>query len=117
MSVAVTLAIGFIAGVISGLFGVGGGVVVVPALVLLLGFTQHRASGTSTMAIVASSAAALAVFAGDGDVDWGAGAIVLSGSVFGAAFAARYLDKVPAVGLTRTFSVVLVIAAVRLAVG
>lgn len=69
------------------------------------------------MAIVASSAAALAVFSGGGDVDWGAAAIVLSGSVFGAAFAARYLDRVPAARLTRAFSVVLVIAAVRLAVG
>lgn len=39
--------IGFVAGVLSGVFGIGGGVVIVPALVYLAGFDQHRATGTS----------------------------------------------------------------------
>ncbi|MEO8406634.1 MAG: sulfite exporter TauE/SafE family protein [Chitinophagaceae bacterium] len=39
--------IGFFAGTLSGLVGVGGGIIVVPALVLLLGFSQHQAQGTS----------------------------------------------------------------------
>lgn len=41
------IAIGFAAGVLSGLVGVGGGIIVVPALVLFLGFSQHQAQGTS----------------------------------------------------------------------
>lgn len=40
-------AIGLVAGVLSGVFGIGGGVVIVPALIYLAGFTQHRATGTS----------------------------------------------------------------------
>ena len=41
------LAIGLVAGVLSGVFGIGGGVVIVPALIYLAGFSQHRATGTS----------------------------------------------------------------------
>jgi uncharacterized membrane protein YfcA len=41
------IAIGLAAGVLSGIFGIGGGVVIVPALIYLGGFTQHRATGTS----------------------------------------------------------------------
>ena len=41
------LSIGLAAGILSGIFGIGGGVVIVPALIYLGGFTQHRATGTS----------------------------------------------------------------------
>jgi len=46
-SAVLLMAIGLIAGVLSGVFGIGGGVVIVPALIYLAGFTQHRATGTS----------------------------------------------------------------------
>lgn len=46
------LGIGLIAGVISGLLGVGGGVILVPGLVILLGLSQHEAEGTSLLAII-----------------------------------------------------------------
>ena len=41
------VAIGLVAGLLSGVFGIGGGVVIVPALIYLAGFSQHRATGTS----------------------------------------------------------------------
>ncbi len=44
--------IGIAAGVLSGLFGIGGGIVIVPALVLLLGMPQHMATGTSLVALL-----------------------------------------------------------------
>ena len=43
----ILLLVGLIAGMLSGLVGVGGGIIIVPALVLFLGFTQHQATGTS----------------------------------------------------------------------
>ena len=46
-SAVLLLGIGLAAGVLSGVFGIGGGVVIVPALIYLAGFTQHRATGTS----------------------------------------------------------------------
>ena len=46
-STALFVLIGLVAGLLSGVFGIGGGVVIVPALIYLAGFTQHRATGTS----------------------------------------------------------------------
>jgi uncharacterized membrane protein YfcA len=109
--------LGLAAGLIGGLFGIGGGVIVVPGLVLWLGFDQYRATGTSVATIVASAGAALLTFAGDGSVDWGAATMVTVGAVAGAAIGARVLHLIPAETLRRVFSVVLVIVAVRMAIG
>lgn len=114
--VARAAAIGVVAGIVSGLFGVGGGVIVVPALVLLLGFSQYEASGTSTATIVASSAAALGAFAFDAEVDWGAAVLIFVGAGVGAWAGARYLERVPERGLAIAFTIVMVFAAIRLAV-
>ena len=46
-TVLLLLAIGVAAGILSGLVGVGGGLIIVPALIFFLGFTQHQAQGTS----------------------------------------------------------------------
>lgn len=108
--------IGLFAGVVSGLFGVGGGIIVVPGLVLLLDFPQRRASGTSMATILASTVAALAVFANDGEVDWRAAAILGAGAVLGSWLGARHLDRIPERWLSITFIIVLLIAAGRLAI-
>lgn len=107
-------AIGLVAGTFSGLFGVGGGVIVVPGLVLWLGLDQYRAAATSLATIVASSAAALLFFAADGAVDWGAAAVLFAGSGIGAWLGARYVTKVPQHILVGIFSLLVVVAAVRL---
>jgi hypothetical protein len=101
---------------VGGLFGVGGGVIVVPGLVLWLGFSQYKASGTSVATIIASAGAALISFAGDGSVDWGAAGLITVGAVVGAAIGARILHLIPARALTRAFSVILIVAAVRMAI-
>lgn len=53
--IALLLAIGLGAGLLAGLFGIGGGVVIVPAMVLLAGFDQHVAQGTSLLVIIPSA--------------------------------------------------------------
>ncbi len=111
-----SILIGLIAGVVGGMFGVGGGIVVVPGLVLWLRFGQHEASGTSVATIVASSAAALVPFAADSSVDWRAAGLVAIGAVTGAALGARFLHRIPARVLTRAFSALLLVAALRMAV-
>jgi hypothetical protein len=94
---------------------VGGGIVVVPGLVLWLKFTQHTASGTSVATIVASASAALISFAFDASVDWHAAVLVTIGAVVGAAIGTRILHRIPARVLTRAFSVLLLVAAARMA--
>ncbi len=108
--------LGLLAGVVGGLFGVGGGIVVVPGLVLWFAFTQHKASGTSVATIIASAGAGLVSFAIDGSVDWQAAALVTSGAVVGAAVGTRILHLIPAKVLTRAFSIMLLVAAARMAI-
>jgi uncharacterized membrane protein YfcA len=108
------VAIGLVAGAFGGMFGVGGGVIAVPGLILWLGLDQYHAAGTSLAAIVASSAAALVAFAFDDAVDWGAAVVLFAGSGIGAWLGARYVTRVPQHVLVGTFSVLVAVAAVRL---
>lgn len=109
--------LGIVAGVVSGLFGVGGGLVMVPGLVLFLGFDQHRAHGTSVAAIVASASAALIPFTVDGDVEWVTAGYLLIGALAGAFVGVRIIGRIPPVWLARAFVVLALASAVRLAVG
>lgn len=110
------IALGAVAGVVAGLFGVGGGVIVVPGLVLWLAVTQREASGTSTATIVMSSAAAMLAFGISGSVDWGAAGLILVGSVAGAWGGAWIADRINERVLAITFAAVLAIAGVRMVI-
>lgn len=107
--------LGLVAGTIAGLLGIGGGIVIIPGLVLWLGLSQHQASGTSLAAVIATAGAALISFARDGTVDIEAAALIASGAIVGAAIGARILHLIPAKVLTRVFSAVVLIAAIRMA--
>jgi len=107
-------AVGLVAGITGGLFGVGGGIVVVPGLVLLLRYLPHRAHPTSGAAIVVTAGAALVRFAVDGSVDWAAGGALFAGAGLGALIGANVLDRISPRWLTRAFVLVLAISAVRL---
>ncbi len=114
--VLVALGVGVVAGVLSGMFGIGGGVVIVPALVLLLGFTQKTAIGTSLTALLLPvGALAVWAYAGDGHVDVKVGLALAAGVFVGALGGARIALGSSDVTLRRAFAVVLVLVAVRLA--
>jgi uncharacterized membrane protein YfcA len=78
------LAIGCICGIASGLFGIGGGVLLVPLLVLLFAFTQHRAQGTSLIALIPPTGVlALLEYAKGGFVSWRTGFLLIPGLFLG----------------------------------
>jgi len=106
--------LGVVAGVVSGLFGVGGGVVVVPGLVLWMGLDQRSAAATSLATITVTAAAAVVLFGRADSVDWPAAGYLLIGSAVGAWFAARHLDRVPRNWLSWLFAALLIGAAARL---
>lgn len=108
------LGVGVVAGFASGLLGIGGGVIVVPGLVLLLGMDQYNAAATSVATIVVSASAALIAFGTNGSVDWPTALVIFAGSASGAWLGAHYLNRVPEHLLAAVFSVVMVIAAVRM---
>ena len=90
-------AIGTAAGVFSGLFGVGGGTVIVPLLVLWLGYGQKEATGTSLAAIIVIGALAAAAQAVYGNVDLWKGILIalpaVAGVVAGTAVQQRISEK------------------------
>jgi hypothetical protein len=110
------LTLGLLAGTLAGLLGIGGGIVIIPGLVLWLGFNQHEASGTSLTAVIATSGSALVSFAIDGSVDWQAAGLIAIGALTGALIGTRVLHRIPAKVLSRAFAVVVTIAAIRMAI-
>jgi uncharacterized protein len=97
------IGIGLAAGLLSGLFGVGGGTVIVPMLVLLLGFDQRLASGTSLAAIVPTAAVGVVSYAVHGSVAWIAGLILAVGAVIGAQIGTWLLHRTSVVVLRWAF--------------
>ena len=91
------LAIGLLAGLFSALFGVGGGIVVVPLLILLAGFTERPAMGTSLAAIALIALVGSITYALYGEVKPGAAAIVglpgALGAVAGATLQQRLANR------------------------
>ncbi|HJR18693.1 MAG TPA: sulfite exporter TauE/SafE family protein [Actinomycetota bacterium] len=110
------IAIGFAAGVASGLLGVGGGVILVPGLVAALGASQHQAHATSLAAIVPIGLVGFAVFALDGRVNYAIAGLLVLGALVGAPVGARAMSRVPERPLAIAFAIVLVVAGVRLIV-
>ncbi len=101
-----------VVGLLTGFLGVGGGFLVVPALVLALALEMPVAVGTSLLVIAVNSAAALAVRLGSGvDLDWVPVLVLTGGAVVGSLLGARVASRVPARALGLAFAVLLVAVA------
>ena len=109
-------AIGTAAGVFSGLFGVGGGSIVVPLLVLWLAYGTREATGTSLAAIVVIAAIAGAVQLGYGNVDFGQAATIGLPAVGGVVAGTWLQQRISTKAITLAFSAFLVLMAVQLVV-
>ena len=89
------LVTGLSAGFLSGLFGVGGGVLIVPALTLILGMDQKRAAATSLVAIIPTAAAGSVSYAMSGNVSLIAMLILIAGALVGAQIGVLLLHRLP----------------------
>jgi len=95
-------------GVLSGLFGVGGGIVLVPLLVLLFSFEQHRAQGTSLVALVPPTGLlAFVNYARAGHVDWKVGLLLMPGVFLGAIAGSKLALVLPPRQMRRIFAALL----------
>jgi uncharacterized membrane protein YfcA len=102
------LGIGLLAGLLSGLFGVGGGTVIVPLLVLVLAYNQRLAAGTSLAAIVPTATIGVISYALNDSVAWIPGLILAAGAVVGAQIGTWLLPRVSLVALRWSFIAFLV---------
>lgn len=100
---------GLAAGLMSGALGVGGGVVMVPVLVLAAGLSQHQAHATSLAAVVPIASAGAATFAWDGSLELAPALALAAGAVLGAPLGARVMASLPERSLKVVFGALMVV--------
>jgi hypothetical protein len=108
-------AIGTLAGAFSALFGVGGGTVIVPLLILWLGYQEREATGTSLAAIVLIALLGVAGHGAFGNVDFAKGVLIAVPAVAGVVVGTALQQRVPERVVSAVFATLLVLSAGALA--
>lgn len=118
MNIVLLLAVGLAAGVLSGLLGIGGGILIVPCLVFLFGLSQHTAQGT-TLALMVPPIGLLAAWTyyKQGDVNVPMAALICLGFFFGGLFGARFAAMINAAALKKLFGVLMLVVALKMILG
>jgi uncharacterized membrane protein YfcA len=113
----ILLFIGLLAGILSGLIGIGGGIIMVP-LLLLLGMSQHESQGTS-LAVLSVPVTALAAFNyyKEGYVDWKYAAIIAVFFVIGGYIGSKFAIQIDEKILKKIFGFILLLVAGKLIFG
>lgn len=111
-SIIVLIVVGMLVGVLSGMFGIGGGTVIVPALVWL-GLSQRNAAATSTLAIVPTSISGVISYATGGHVDWLAAVLLFCGMFVGGQIGSWLLSRLPELVLRWIFVAFLVFVVIN----
>lgn len=112
--VLILIAIGLFSGFLSGMFGVGGGIVIVPALVMFTTLERRMAAGTSLVAIVPTSIAGVISYGVEGHVNVILAGILALGAVIGAQFGTWLLDRLPLPVIRWSFIAFLAVVAMGL---
>jgi len=109
------VAIGLTAGVLSGFLGLGGGIILIPAFVFLLGMTQHQAQGT-TLALMVPPIGLWAAwkYFQAGNVKIGIAAWVCLGFFVGGYIGAQFVQNIPGDILKKIFGVILLLFGIRM---
>jgi uncharacterized membrane protein YfcA len=100
--------IGLFAGVFGGLLGVGGGVIMIPLMVKTLRMGQHRAHGTSLVAVVFTGLSGALTYAWHGSLDWKAGLVLAVTAIITARSGAHFAGALPEWKLKRSFGAFLI---------
>jgi uncharacterized membrane protein YfcA len=118
MQVSGYLVLGLAAGVLSGLIGIGGGIIIVPALVFVFGLTQHQAQGT-TLALMIPPIGLLAAlqYYKAGDVDLKIAGLICAGFFLGGLFGAKFAMNISDDLLKKVFGGVLFLVALKMMIG
>ncbi|CAN5525404.1 hypothetical protein BH10CYA1_BH10CYA1_32280 [soil metagenome] len=110
----VLVVVGLSAGIISGLLGIGGGIIIVPALVFLFGLPQRVAQGTTVMLMVPPiGLLAAREYFQQGNVDLAAGGLICAGFFIGAFFGSKLATAVPTYALSKVFGIAMLLIACK----
>ncbi|MGH8104484.1 MAG: TSUP family transporter [bacterium] len=118
MQAILAIVIGLAAGVLGGLMGVGGGIIIVPALTLFFQMTQHKAQGTS-LGVLLLPIGILGVWKywQKGDVDLALVGWIAAGFVIGALFGSMLVQRIPDIDLKRYFGIFLLLVSLQMIFG
>lgn len=113
--VIIVIIIGLVAGMLGGMVGIGGGLVIVPALMYFLAFSQHQAQGTS-LGLLVLPVAILAVlnYYKSGYVDFRIVGLLAIGFVVGSYFGSKMALSVPQLTLKRIFAIFMILIALKM---
>lgn len=115
MTIAIAILIGLAAGVLAGLFGVGGGILFVPTLAFVLGLSQVEAEATSLLAILPTVAAGAWQQQRYGNVRWRAALLIGVAAIAGVDLGVRVATSLPEDVLRRLFGLLMLAVAAQLA--
>jgi uncharacterized protein len=114
MHIVIAVAVGLVAGVISGMLGVGGGTISIPAMVLLLGVEQHTAQGVSLAAMMFTALVGAFIHYRQGNVKLSAVFLIIPSAVAFSFLGAWAAGHVTAEWLTRAFAIFLLLIGCRM---
>lgn len=108
--------IGILAGIFSGFMGIGGGVIMIPLMMLLLGYDQHQAQGMSlaVLAVPVTFIAAYTYHKSGHPIEWRYAVVIAACFVVGGFLGSKFAVKIDQLLLKRIFAVVLILVAIRL---
>jgi len=104
----------FLAGIISSCFGIGGGIIFVPSLIILYKFNMNNAAATSQFALLFTSLSGLSIYMYYGNPNYSIGFILAIGSLLGGLIGSKISSKTNSNTLQKIFSIVLVIVSIKL---
>lgn len=115
LNITLFIIIGLIAGILSGFLGIGGGVIIVPALIYFCGFSQLKAQGTS-LAVLLPPIGILAFieYYKRGNVDIKAGMILAIALILGSAVASRFVQDISPSLLRKGFAVFMIVISIKM---
>ena len=106
--------LGVVVGIFSSLFGVGGGIIMVPMLVLVAGFSQHMAAGTSLAVMAPTAMVGAYRYFRAGNVEWSVALALCVGSIPAAVLGAAVAHRLPQATLRMMFALFMVAVATRI---
>ncbi|MBS1489404.1 MAG: sulfite exporter TauE/SafE family protein [Bacteroidetes bacterium] len=111
----ILLGLGCAAGIISGLIGIGGGVILIPSLIFILGYSQHTAEGTTLAAMIPPIGLLAAwVYYRQGHVDMKAAGLIALGFFVGGYYGAKLANQFSSETLQKIFGIILMILGLKM---
>lgn len=108
--------LGFLTGICNGIFGAGGGIIVVPTLIHIIGLNEHEAHATALAVILPISAVSAVIYYRNGIYAWDVIYKVIIGGILGSIIGSKCLGAIPPYWLRKIFSIFMVLAALRMIV-